>query len=67
MRGPQTKKDALSVIRLRLLSDLGALDYWTGSFDLGDEAIGRLLDARIALQVAIQRMFEAEGMMTGKE
>lgn len=66
-RGIQTKRDALSVIRLRLLSELGVVDHWTGDFALGDETIAKLIEARIALQEAIACVAEAEGLMPEEE
>ena len=66
-RGLTSKKDCLSVLRLRLLSELGSLDYWTGSFELGDEVIGLLLEARIALQEAVLLVARAEETMQNEE
>ena len=66
-RGLTSRKDCVAAIRLCLLSDLGRIDHWTGSFDLGDETIAKLLEARIALQEAIMCVSEAENLMTDEE
>jgi hypothetical protein len=66
-RGITSKRDALSVLRLRLLAELKDLDYWTGSFDIGDEAIAKLVEARIALQETIVCVGEAEELVPDEE
>ena len=67
MRGPQTKKDCLSASRICLMSDLGRLDYWAGSFDLGPEVVGLLLDARGSLRETIELVAACEEIMPEEE
>ncbi len=62
-RGITSTRDALSVLRLRLLSELGVVDYWMGSFDIGDDAVALLLEARIALQETVLLVARAEELV----
>ena len=66
-RGITNRRDAISALRLRLISDLGSIDYWTGEFDLGPEIVGLLLDARGSLRETIELVAACEEMMVDEE
>ena len=66
-RGITTRRDAMAVLRMRLASDLSEIDHWTGSFDLGDDVIGLLLDARGSVKEAIELIAAVEEIMPEKE
>ena len=51
-RGIQTRKQSVEALVIRLRSCLEEVDHWTGSFDEGDEFVGRMCDARVTLDYA---------------
>lgn len=62
-RFPQTRKDHVDALRLRLLSCLSEADAWSGSFDEGDEFVAKMIEARIAVQEAVLLVGEAQEIM----
>lgn len=66
-RGIINRKGAVHVLRTRLESDLSEIDHWSGSFDLGDEAIAKFLEARIAVREAILLVGEAMELIPEEE
>lgn len=66
-RGITSRKDAISVLSKCLIENLASIDYWTGSFDIPDEAIAKFLEARIAVRQAVLLVGEAEALIPDEE
>lgn len=62
-RGIHTRRDAADALRTRLLSELGTIDWWTGSFVMPDEFVAKMLDARLELKLAVSYVTEAMELM----
>lgn len=62
-RSPKTRRGHVSALRIRLESAIKDCDFWSGSFDEGDEFVALMLEARIAVREAVLRVGEAEEKM----
>lgn len=51
-RSPQTRKQSVEALVIRLRSCLSEVDHWSKNSDLPDELLGRMHDARVTLDYA---------------
>lgn len=62
-----TRRQHVELLVLRMEACLKEMDHWSGSFDLGDEAVGQFLDARIAMEHSVRHAKTAIAVMPEEE
>lgn len=68
MRGPQTRKNAVHVLRTRLESELSEIDWWfEKNRDLGEEFMSKMLQAQRGVHGAIELVAACEELMVEEE
>ena len=66
-RSPQTRKQHVEALTIRLRACLSEVDHWAGSFDYGDEFVGSMCDARVTLDYAVHLVESAAKLMPEEE